>query len=206
VGDARHTNHLNTRGFTSGNNNNLSVQTGVATGARKLASLPTPATQTLRTTAKLFSAQQHPPRLRTHNSQGTQCRTSPTTAPKCLCWSCCSSSCPPLSWPTTLVRPPSPLSTTSLRRCVCGWPLKVWPLGGDCAASGGVSLASCGRKRSVDGSVSATSVSACVLAPEMTEGPYYWEDLLARRNITYTYTLPLSHHGDNKLGVAGPSH
>jgi protocatechuate 3,4-dioxygenase beta subunit len=51
-------------------------------------------------------------------------------------------------------------------------------------AGAGLLLAGCGGGEGADAETTATAASACVLSPEVTEGPYWIDDTLTRRNIT----------------------
>jgi protocatechuate 3,4-dioxygenase beta subunit len=63
-------------------------------------------------------------------------------------------------------------------------------LGGLGAAAAGLSLAACGDDGSAAGATTAvaateaTAATACILSPEVTEGPYWIDGTLTRRNIT----------------------
>jgi protocatechuate 3,4-dioxygenase beta subunit len=52
------------------------------------------------------------------------------------------------------------------------------------AMAAGAGLIACGPRGAANGATSSRRTSSCVLSPEMTEGPYYLDENLIRRDIT----------------------
>jgi protocatechuate 3,4-dioxygenase beta subunit len=52
------------------------------------------------------------------------------------------------------------------------------------ALAAGAGLIACGPRGAANGATAARRTSSCVLSPEMTEGPYYLDENLIRRDIT----------------------